>query len=569
MQNHKVMMFVYNNFTHDTRVLKEAKTLTGVGYEVTIVAVLDDKTTPYEEIEGIRVIRVEKKPFHLRFLKHVREFTFKSVFYKLTKRVKGFINNKPDEVNKANNSKNIGFIAAKKREYNDAQAAIKQIGLKKYVKDEWRKNPKKLLLGLKGMMLLLYIFFRILKKVYTKAIQRPMKIIWARYVKKVYTKAIQRPMKIIWARYIKKAYRFGIYRPLYIIRHKYLKKIIHVVFIIPSKKVKNIIYELLKKTLLKFHKPFCFFDYYLRSYKLAKQYSADIYHAHDLNTLPVAVWASRKQNAKLIYDAHEFYVERNVKTKSRSGKILLTWAESYMIKKAHLTITVNEALANEFSKRYKIKTPSVIMNTPSQEIFIKDNKSLSLKGILNIPDDYYVLLYCGSITFNRGLENLIKSMEFLPDCYLVFMGYGNEDYKNSLSSIAEETNVHNRFVFFGPVPSEEVTSFAASADLGVAPIENVCLSYYYCSPNKVFEYINASIPVIASDFPELSKVVNTFNIGTTFNPDSPEDIAKAVRFIFADQKRLEQMKKNTLKASKVYNWENESKKLVELYQTVS
>ena len=68
----------------------------------------------------------------------------------------------------------------------------------------------------------------------------------------------------------------------------------------------------------------------------------------------------------------------------------------------------------------------------------------------------------------------------------------------------------SRLAFFGPVPSDQVTLYAASADLGIAPIENVCLSYYYCSPNKLFEYLLAGLPVIASDFPEMRHIIDKY-----------------------------------------------------------
>ncbi len=88
------------------------------------------------------------------------------------------------------------------------------------------------------------------------------------------------------------------------------------------------------------------------------------------------------------------------------------------------------------------------------------------------------------------------------------MGYGNAYYKRKLETIAAGLNIDKQLAFFGPVPSDQVTLYAASADLGIAAIENVCLSYYYCSPNKLFEYLLAGVPVIASDLPELGGIIS-------------------------------------------------------------
>jgi glycosyltransferase involved in cell wall biosynthesis len=82
----------------------------------------------------------------------------------------------------------------------------------------------------------------------------------------------------------------------------------------------------------------------------------------------------------------------------------------------------------------------------------------------------------------------------------------------------------------------------------------------------LFEYIVAGIPVVASDFPELRRVIEEFKVGCTFNPDDPKDIARAISWVFEDEKRLVELKENARRAAAVLNWENEEKKLLELYR---
>ena len=111
--------------------------------------------------------------------------------------------------------------------------------------------------------------------------------------------------------------------------------------------------------------------------------------------------------------------------------------------------------------------------------------------------------------------------------------------------------------------------YASSADLGVAPIENTCLSYYYCSPNKLFEYVIAGIPVIASNFPEMKKIILKYDIGETFDPSSPKDIAKVAKRALHRFSTFNISETITAKVMEEYNWENESLKLICLYQKVS
>lgn len=102
--------------------------------------------------------------------------------------------------------------------------------------------------------------------------------------------------------------------------------------------------------------------------------------------------------------------------------------------------------------------------------------------------------------------------------------------------------------------------------MGVAPIKNAGLSYYYCSPNKVFECIAAGLPVAASNFPDLKQIVEGHKLGVTLDPASPRDIARAIDYVLSDKDRYEEMRRNALEAAKIFNWENESRKLLALYE---
>jgi glycosyltransferase involved in cell wall biosynthesis len=290
-----------------------------------------------------------------------------------------------------------------------------------------------------------------------------------------------------------------------------------------------------------------------------------------MNTLYAAYKAAKSNKGKLIYDSHELYVDRNKLQKpSAFYKFLSYQFEGYFARKCDAVITVGDKIAELLQSRYRLKNNVfVVMNAPSKiKQELKNDNHNKIREALHIPENYKLLIYTGSITFNRGLENLVRSLKFLPNMYLVMMGYGKNDFKKKLLAIANENNVSDRFSFFGPVPSDEVTAYTQEADLGIAPIINACLSYYYCAPNKIFEYLLGGIPVVASNFPEMEKIVKENNIGTTFNPEKPESIAKAVKEVFSDDERYKQLKANTKIAAEKYNWENEEKKLLNIYKNL-
>ncbi len=324
----------------------------------------------------------------------------------------------------------------------------------------------------------------------------------------------------------------------------------------------------IRKSLMTFHRPLCFWDYYCRSFPVIKSEPADVYHAHDLNTLPLAYWLKKKTGGFLVYDSHEFYVERNRAHKpSRIRKYLLKKIEGFFVKSSDHVITVSDSIGVELQKRYSVKQLSIILNAPLRDTDsdAPGRSQYSLRNALNISEKDRIVLYVGNISLNRGLEYLIRSVGCLENCVLVMMGKVAEEYAGKLKQVAADSGVSDRVHFFGPVSQNQVIAYASSADIGAAPILNACLSYYYCLPNKLFECMNAGLPTIGSDFPELKKVIEGYEIGKTFDPEDPNDIAASIRYVLSDKQRYGLMRRNSLEASKIFNWGNESKKLLAIY----
>jgi glycosyltransferase involved in cell wall biosynthesis len=222
--------------------------------------------------------------------------------------------------------------------------------------------------------------------------------------------------------------------------------------------------------------------------------------------------------------------------------------------------------AQELVRRYKIPEPVVLLNTP---LYREYKPSTLYRDNLKIPAGQKILLYAGIINNYRGIEEMIQSLKYLPDCCLVLHGFGPNYYISSLHSLIDNNGVRDRVYFFGPVPFDEVSTYAMSADVGLILHKNVGLNYYYVSPNKLFECMAAGLPVVGSNFPDLKRFIEGYMFGVTCNPDSPQEIAKAVEYILADNGRYEMMRRNALQAAKVLNWENESRKLVAIYDNLA
>ena len=291
---------------------------------------------------------------------------------------------------------------------------------------------------------------------------------------------------------------------------------------------------------------------------------ADVYHAHDANALLQAYLAARINRAALVYDAHELWsggIAR--KWTARLRLAVMQRVEGTLARRAQGVITVNESVAQELHRLYGI-SPVVLMNC--QE-YVEVEKNDILRRELDIPADRYIVIYAGSLTAGRGLENLIAAVPYLERAVVVLMG--RDRLNGKLQRLSRESGVADRVYFHPPVPSDEVTRYVASADVGVMPTLAVKLSYYYGSGNKLFHYIMAGIPAAVSDQPEKRRIVETYDVGVVFDETDPRSIAQAINDLLADRERYEQMCRNARRAAREeLNWEVEEQKLLRLYRSL-
>ena len=84
---------------------------------------------------------------------------------------------------------------------------------------------------------------------------------------------------------------------------------------------------------------------------------------------------------------------------------------------------------------------------------------------------------------------------------------------------------------------------------------------------ELFEYINSNIPIIASDLPELRRIILEYEIGYLFDPNQPQSIAAAIHYVLSNKNRYLTMKANVINSAKEFNWDNESKKFLDCYNS--
>ncbi|MBT6269535.1 MAG: glycosyltransferase [Phycisphaerae bacterium] len=288
----------------------------------------------------------------------------------------------------------------------------------------------------------------------------------------------------------------------------------------------------------------------------------DIIQSHDCNTILGGAMIKKKLSIPLVYDSHELYLERNIGERSRWwDKKQWSPIEKKCIKKCDVVMTVSQGIVEHLNTQYGRDDVVLVRNVQPYHEPPKRNNLLRTE--LGIPDGKKIGLYIGAITFNRGVEELIEAAVNLTNCAIVIMGPAiNPDYVDELKAQAKKLGVLNTTVFFrGPVESSRVLEYVASADIGVVPTQACCLSYEFESSNKIFHCVMAGVPLAMSNHIEKRNLQETYGIGALFDETNPKDIAKVIDDFVIDETQMENCANNCLVAAKELCWENEEKRL--------
>lgn len=298
-------------------------------------------------------------------------------------------------------------------------------------------------------------------------------------------------------------------------------------------------------------------------------YFPDVIHAHDYPSLPVGVALGAYLKRPVIYDAHELYSYQPGIPKILAKKILKE--EGELVKQCVNIVVVNKDQAAIMQKDFNFNYFTTVTNATEEPAGFDINKKYDLiREKTGIPQSHKILLFQGGINRLRKIDLLLEGVAQVPDnVHMAFLTYGMEipEFKE----LARKLGIRHRTHFLEPVPSGEIVYWAASADVGIMPYQPLDQNTTLSLPNKMYEFIAAGVPMIASiGLVNVRKIIEGEGFGVLRDLRVAEDYAAAIREMFDETLGgCTRFRNSLLKRREAYMWKNEEKALLDLYRDLN
>ncbi len=282
----------------------------------------------------------------------------------------------------------------------------------------------------------------------------------------------------------------------------------------------------------------------------------DCISAHSLSVLPVAWLASALRGAHLIYEPHEIETE-TTETGGLRGKLSKV-VERVLITRADAFILTSNGHKEWYENNYGCKHGTVVRNTPYK--YIDQSHESVFRAKFAIPESHLIFLYQGAITVPRGIDILLQVFSRLEKRFhIVFMGFGAD-----VAKVIQKTKCYSNIHYMTAVHPDNLRHYTSGADVGIHMMDSSCVNHLYALPNKPMEYMNAGIPAVVSDLPEMGKLITESGGGWVVPVNDAASLQSLIEgMTSADIAAKREFAKQWALAN---YWEKEKLKLLQVYQ---
>jgi len=288
----------------------------------------------------------------------------------------------------------------------------------------------------------------------------------------------------------------------------------------------------------------------------------DVIHAHDAAMLAPGLAAARLAGARLVYDSHE--LATSVPYRERAWAWFVAGIERAVVPRCAAVITVSDGIAARIAQRYRLAaTPTVVRNVSALTL----GGEGTLRRRLGLDADAPLVLHQGAPAADRGCETLVAAVARRPGVSVAFLGDPEPGYGERLGAAIAAAGVADRVRTLPSVPLRDLLANTAQADVGVTLLADTCENHRLALPNKLFEYIAAGIPVIASALPETERLVDAYGVGWCVPPGDPEALAAAIDASIAARGDAG-LRERLARAASELRWERERERLTGLYEVL-
>ncbi len=288
-----------------------------------------------------------------------------------------------------------------------------------------------------------------------------------------------------------------------------------------------------------------------------------VVHAHDAAMLLPGIVGARLVGARVVYDSHE--LAASVPYRERTWAWFVTTIERVIVPRCVAVITVSDGIAARLQQRYRLRaTPTVVRNVSALEV----SGEGGLRRRLGLDGDAPIILHQGAPAPARGCDVLVEAIAHVDGARLVFLGDPEPGYGEELAARVRERRLEARVSVLPSVPLDELLAHTAEADVGVTLLQDTCENHRLALPNKLFEYIVAGVPVVASALPETERLVSAYGIGWCAAPDDPVALAEVLRRALSERGDP-QLRDRLAAAAAELRWSREQTRLTGLYAELS